>query len=188
MTNIIRVQTIWTGVAGSPWYSTHHFLDEDTSAGAVAAIDAVAAFWEDLSGNIIAAAHYEVQGDVARINDATGDLIGFYSVAGSGGNGVASGDLLPRATQGLIRWETGVVVNKRRLRGHTYVPGLVESLNAAGGVPVTAFVTIMSNAAGVLTSDADSTLVVYSPTNHTSAVVANGLGGTEWAVMRSRRD
>nr|CRY97397.1 hypothetical protein [uncultured prokaryote] len=55
--------------------------------------------------------------------DATGQ-----SVTGTGG------DPVPNVCQGLIRWNTGQVVNGRFLKGKTYVPGLASAAMMDGEV------------------------------------------------------
>lgn len=188
MVDLNRVRTVWTGVPGTPWYTNMYFLTDDTDGAASDQVSAVDQFWTDLSGNIHADADWVVQGEVIQIDETSGAITGARTVPSVPGSGVASGDLLPRATQGLVQWRTTTVVNGRFVRGHTFIPGLVESLNVAGGVPAAAFVTIMQNAGESLIDNVTLPLVIWSKSGGTHGEVTAAAAWSEWASLRSRRD
>lgn len=188
MTTIMRVRTVWLGVAGAPYYSNHYFTDDALSTTAQDAVDAVDAFWTSIAGVIANTATYTVEGAVARIDDATGTLLGTWGVTSGTGTGTGSGELLPRSTQALVRWMTSSVVAGRTLRGRTFIPAMLENFNDSGGNPVSSVVSGLNTAAAALIADSGNELRVWSRTHGTSDVVTSATAWTQWAILRSRRD
>lgn len=188
MATMNRVRTVWTGVAGAPWYSNMYFTDDTLSTTAQDAVNAVGTFWSAISGNIVNTVAYTVQGAVARIDDATGTLLGAWAVTPVTGAGTAAVDQLPRQVQGLVRWETGRVVSGRFLRGRTFIPGLGETLNNAGGIPAPAVVTLFGTAGAALIADSGNELLVWSRAHGVSEPAVSATGWSQWATLRTRRD
>lgn len=187
MTSILRVKTSWTGVSGAPFLSTHYFTRTDGDSAAYAA-DAVAAFWTGLAGQIDNDLDWNIEGDVAVINDATGQLTGVDTISGgNSGGGTDSGQACPPATQGLMRILTSTVVAGRVLRGRFFIPGVTEN-NSNEGVPSGDYLSAAASAFTAMMDSPSSELRVYSPTHNTSAPVTAGSLWNQWAVLRSRRD
>ncbi len=116
--NLYRVQTVFTGVAGSPYYSTFHF-----SAGfgsATAAVAAAGGFWNAVDGSMFNECTWDIPGEVEVIDDSTGNIIAVENATPQSGTGGLSAQPLPPATQGLIRWRTGQFVGGREIRGKTF--------------------------------------------------------------------
>jgi hypothetical protein len=157
------------------------------------AADAVRAFWASLASTLGNGVSAQVESDVAHIDENDGSLTGASATTTTAVAFTSSGEPLPFATQGLIRWTTGVVVNGRFLKGKTFVPAFTET-NSTGGAPTAATLSSMSTAAQNLMADANSTLVVWH--RETAPGAGDGeavfvTGHTEWAkwaVLRSRRD
>jgi hypothetical protein len=183
-----RVRTVWTGVAGAPYYTNMYFNDDNTITPAQDAVNAVGTFWSALSGNIVNTVSYTVQGDVARINVATGQLQGAWAVTPVTAAGTAAVDQLPRQVQGLVRWETGTVVSGRFLRGRTFIPGLGETLNNPGGVPTPTLVALFGTAGAALIADTGNELLVWSRAHGVANPVVSATGWSQWATLRTRRD
>jgi hypothetical protein len=188
MTNIFRVRTIWEGVAGAPYYTNLYFTDTGANPAPLAAAAAVDTMFENIAGNISNLLSWTVQSDIPVIDDATGTLVGNWSVGNRFGNGTNVSEILPRQAQGMIRWETTTVVGGRRLRGRTFVPGPTEPLNEQGGTPVTGYVDGLEGTGEFLRDSPNNELRVYSPTHGTSAVVTGVGAAPYWANLRSRRD
>lgn len=188
MAEIFRIRTTWQGVAGTPYYTNLYFTDTGTNGPPLAAASAVDTMFENIAGNISNGLDWTVEGDVPVIDDATGILTGSWGVGNRFGNGTNVSELLPRQAQGMIRWETGVVVGGRRLRGRTFVPGPTEPLNEVGGNPVSGYVDGLEGTGEFLRDSPNCELRVYSPTHHTSAVVTAVSAANYWATLRSRRD
>lgn len=188
MANMNKVRTVWTGVGGAPYYTTHYFSSDNTTGGTEDAVDAVANMWIAMASIISNLLSWTVEGAVPQINDANGALIGLISVPSVSGTGTDTNPLLPRQAQGIVRWDTGAVVNGRMLRGRTFFPGATEARNASGGVPEATYIASLTGNAQNLIDDADSELLVYSRTGSTSAPVVTGTAQPYWATLFSRRD
>lgn len=151
------------------------------------AASAVANFWTACGDLMSTALGWQVENEVALINDATGEIVDFESVPTPGsGSGTLTGQPLPFATQGFFNWRTTNIVEGRRLSGRTFIPGATENLNDAG-VPNGDYIEGLATAAAGLINDANSVFMIYSPTHHTSGVATSGAVGTVWGVLRSRR-
>lgn len=185
MANLYRVQTVFTGVAGSPYYSTFHFSAGFGSASA--AVAAAGGFWGVVDASLYNELTWDIPGEVEVINDETGNIIAVENATPQNGTGALSAQPLPPATQGLLRWRTGSFVGGREIRGKTFVPGLTISA-AADGQPTPTIITALENAATALVGSPSAQLVVYSRTNGTSAPVTASSAWGQFAVLRSRRD
>lgn len=181
-----RVRTVFTGVAGAPWYSNLYF-DDQAPGGAEAAVQAVADFWQAIYIRISALIDWTVEGDVTVISPGTGEITGIFPVASITSGGGAAGELLPLSSQGLIRFSTGAYVGGREIRGRMFVPGLTEA-DSGQGVPTSDILTELNEAAEDLVNDPDSQLVVYSRKNFIQSPVVSAGAAPYWAVLRSRRD
>jgi hypothetical protein len=174
-----------TGPLGSPWLSTMTFLGE-TLTEAVSAAAAVHAFWNDLRPDIGGGVSIEVVQQVQQFTVA-GDTVGsFATPAQTILLGSAAGDPLPRATQGLIRWHTGVYVGGREVRGRTFVPGPTETFST--GAPTATYLTTAQTAVTNLLASVSADLHVWSKAHTVTYPATSGDPWNDWAVLRSRRD
>lgn len=179
-----RIRTIFTGVAGTPWYNNLYFNEESGSPND--RISAVFEFWNTLAAVINDSVTFQVQGDVAFVDDATGDIVEVQTDLAQSGAGDETGDPLPHANQGLLRLRTGVYVGGRQIVGRVFVPGMTESV-ATNGLLTSTAITQLETAAAVLKDD-EGSWRVYSPTKHTSADITSWSAWNQFAVLRSRRD
>lgn len=187
MASILRVRTTWSGYQGVPYLSTHYFTRTDGDSASFAA-DAVQALWEGCQEVISSSLSWNVEPEVAVLDSATGTLTGVDNIAGGeGGTGTASGEILPFATQGLIRWATGDVVSGRILRGHTFVPGATEA-HSNLGVPTPGYQTVVNAAVSDMMTSPSQFLIIWSRTHGAIGPVLSGSTWGQWAVLRSRRD
>lgn len=184
---MIRVRTLWSGVAGAPLYTNHHFLGLLDASTAAAAVANVEDFWNALEPSISSAFTYVIEGDVYEIAEASGEPTGVEVVTSVTGGGTNAGDGLPHANQGLISWSTGVFIAGRQLVGRTNVPGPTESSSNALGVPLGPYVDALNAAAVAMLASAPS-LAVYSRTAGVAHAVIGGTGRDYFAILRSRRD
>lgn len=180
-----RVRTAITGGQGGPSLSTLHFnvVGGLTAANAVAA---TATFWTALRTRISNQLTMTVESDVATIDIATGQVTGITATAGAVVTGNDAGDPAPWATQGLIRWRTGIYVGGREIRGRTFIPGVTDTSTPLG-VPSAAYLTDLNAAAAALIANAVSDLEVYSPARREAAPAVLGQTWTNFASLRSRR-
>jgi hypothetical protein len=198
---MLRVRTVFTGPAGTPWLSTMYFSSGGLQSDADAAVVSVGAFWNAVDAGMSSTVSWSTEPDVADIDLATGELETSWSTTPQTGSGASAGDMLPTLAQALVRWRTPGVVNGRRVRGRTFVPGVTEAF-AAAGRPIAAYLTTLNTAAAALIADANSQFVIWSrpfesdpddpddpPTRAgTQHVVSSGTAWSEFASMRSRRD
>jgi hypothetical protein len=183
-----RVRTVWTGVAGVPYYTTHYFTDDATLTTAQDAVSAVNTLWTNLASIIYNGLTWTVDGAVARINAADGALVGQWGAAGATGVGTDAGELLPRQAQGGVRLDTGAVVSGRLLRGRTFVPGACETRNGPTGVPTAAYIASLSTNFQALVADAGNELLVWSRTHGVANPVTTTTAQGKWFTLNSRRD
>lgn len=188
MASLNRIRTTWRGVAGTPFYSNHYFVDDATLATAQDAVNAIGTFWSSLAGNISALLNYTVEADVARIDSVTGELLGNWTALNVTGSGTNAGEYLPGQVQGIVRWETSTVVAGHRLRGRTFIPGPTEPLSVAPGVPVVGYSDALTINANAVIADAGNVMVIWSPTHGEYRPVTGATGLRYWATLRSRRD
>lgn len=188
MATIRRIRTVFSGVAGTPWYSNMYFTwvngtEQD-------ALDAVADFWGAIDAQMNNAVDWATEGDIAVIDDATGQITSIESGTGGTGTGAVATALLPPATQGLVHLLTNSFLNGRQVRGRCFVPGLTEADNDAGGVMAAGTQTIIQNAINALIagSSTPGPLRVFARSQATSVVVQTATVPTKFAVLRSRRD
>ena len=182
---MFRIRTVFQGIQGAPWLSTMYF-GEGASNLAQDAVTAVGAFWGAVDAHISNLVNWSTESDVAVISDL-GVLTGVDSTTPATGSGAAVADPLPMATQGLVRWRTGLIVLGRELRGRTFVPGLTESAAVDGGLAA-AVQSDIQTAADALMADVNSALVVWSRTHSVSATAQAATVWSQFAVQRSRRD
>lgn len=200
---MLRVRTIITAPTGSPYLSVFHFTSvADDQIAADAAASKVGNYWNEFRAVWLSTVSYSVQQTVDVVTPSSGQLTGQLSVAAHTGAGaVAGSDLLPPHVQGLVRFTTAEFVNGRRVRGRSFVPGLLESSNGPSGSPAGQLVTTTAPAAIVaILNAANAQLVVWSrPFTHvqpsdpptrigTTHVVTSGELQPKFAVLRSRRD
>lgn len=184
---MLRIRTVFTGVAGTPYYSNLYSQAGDDADSAAAACAAVGDFWSTFRPSWNAMLRYEVQADVAVINPATGGLTGAVVGQSATGIGTGVGEFLPLFTQLLIGWNTGVVSGGRFVRGKCFVPGFLEINNDGNGRPDSPLKNLALTAAlKIVNSDSD--FVVWSRKNGTTAPITSTQINGAWAVLRSRRD
>jgi hypothetical protein len=186
MATLYRVRTAIAGGSGASQLSTMYFGDVSPNTAQNAA-NAVHKFWDDLKGAISNAYTFQVEEDVYKIDEGTGQPVASYATSTSLVTGTPSGDPLPWATQGLCRWSTGVFIAGRQIAGRTFIPGMLESTNVAG-VPDSVIKGAINTAASNLISDTLSEFRIYSRKNGVSEIVSGGAAWSKWAILTSRRD
>lgn len=184
---MLRVISVWTGKAGSPWYSTLYF-DGTGSVDAQAAVDQVDDLLDAIKGNQVAGVSGSIEPFVASVNPATGAVTGGYVVTPAAPHvSTAVGDMLPRAAQLQVTLKTGVYAGGREIKGKMYLPGFLSAYSDISGrvddalraAYVAVFDTLLS---------AGPDLVVWSRKNGVAYPVSAGAPNSEFAVLRSRRD
>ena len=184
---MLRVRTTFGGVTGSPWLSTFYFTGNDTQTGANNAVLATGAFWGAVDSHMGLSVTWSTEPEVAQLT-AAGVLQALYQTTAATGTGTGGGDMLPIATQGLVKWRTGVFAGGREIRGRTFIPGLLEAVCSPTGAPTSALLTTVNTAAATLIADVNSSLAVWSKKNLQADPAVTGSTWNQFAVLRSRRD
>jgi hypothetical protein len=203
-----RVTTLFSGtyVAGGG-IQQFHFIEGGGTA--LQALAAAKAFWAACSGFLVAGTIGITQGTVETVDELTGQV----TAVTAGTNGTTSftggSEAMAPQVQGLVQWRSGIFADGREIRGRTFLPAMMESLNTLGA-PAESLVTAVGVAAAALIADANSGLCVwrrprverpqvgvpgdrwYLPAQSarvgTHAVVSSGAMWSKWATLRSRRD
>lgn len=181
-----RVRTVFTGVAGAPYYSNLYFAEEGgTAAQARGAVNAV---WANMLAQFRTGLVFTIEQDVPVVDEVTGDVIRVDNGgAAYTGIGTSANDPLPPATQLLMRLRTGAYVNGREIRGRCFIPGMTEN-NSDQGVPVVGIRSTLDGLFASLVGSTNAQLVVWAKTRATYAVVNSASAWNQWSVLRSRRD
>ena len=186
--NIQRFRTVFTGVAGAPYYNNLYATAGDAEAGP--AVETINDFWTALAGNVASGLAWTVEGLVPDIDVATDVVVGFTSAPSHSGAGSGSGSILPPANQILISLHTGEFINGRELRGRIFVPAPIAPDNS-GGVVLSAVRDLVLDAVNdnlLGSSGLNGALAVYSRTHHGYAEVMSASVGAQFAILTSRRD
>lgn len=186
MANIRRYRVVWSGFTGSPGVSTFYFSgsvdpapDLHTLFNAISAAFPSQVRWD-----------FPTQGDT--ISDSNGALVGAFASAGAAQVPGSGSNLYSSATGIEARWNTGVVIGKRRLLGKTF---LVPADGAAygSGVIVSGLVTTLQTAftAWHSSTAGAAQLVWHRPkagVGGSSSPVSSVTIPNKIVVLRSRRD
>lgn len=186
MVNINRVRVVWTGVAGSPYYTSLYTL-----AGALTAEQAA-----DDAEALVDACRFQVSNqvtarieqEVAVIDAATGLIVSVEAVPGatlpmSGGSSVSS-----LATQGLVRLLTGQFAGGRQIRGRVSWPAVPPSAIGPNGRPTADYLSTMDSSWAAYLVLTGPAAVVWSRKNGIAVPISQATTWSEFSVLRSRRD
>lgn len=178
MGRIIRIRVNWTGFIGSPGYSNFYFEpvpegDAITQAMVDAAHLKVQAWMISFKAFLPAVATISVDPDVAELDESTGEIMGFWTIAaptvqvgGVAGLFVAGAGL-------CISWGTQGVRKGRRVRGRTFVVPLGGTVYDTDGTIHPGSLATMRTAATALHGDSNGCrLVVYARTP--KAIIPDG--------------
>lgn len=179
---------VWTGVAGSPYYSNFYFGPASAEYDPALAHDAVADAMNLLGPAFTADLTATVESEVLLIESQTGDAVGSAPAGTVSYTGESTNPLLPASTQALLRLSTGAFVNGRRIQGRVNIPGMVTG-GATEGLP-NDFIkeTILDAFTPMLTVTPEIPWVVWSKKNGTLHPVRELSVWDQFAVLRSRRD
>ena len=185
---MLRVRTVFQNAqGGAPYLSTMHFTGLDDQSSADLAVLAVGTFWGAVDAVIVNQVTWATEAEVLVVDEASGAITGVLTTTPQTGTGGGSSEAISRALQVLVKWNTGVFINGRRLIGHTYVPALTEIANDNGNV-LAATRTTVDTAAEALIADAGSNFAIWSPTSGQADAAVSASVPTKFAVLRSRRD
>jgi len=186
MADIQRVRAHWTGFSGAPGLTTFYCSNGNSF------LPDVRTFFNSIAGLLPSnvTISFDPFGDI--IDEGNGALTGTWTAGSTPAVVTGSSGSVYQAPSGLlVNWQTGAVLNRRRLRGKTFlVPGPNGS---ADGTPTTANLTTLQTAANTLITSTGSMFVWHRPNSNThtgglSSTVTAAQVPDKFVILRSRRD
>lgn len=198
---VARVRTVFTGVAGAPYYNNLYFENVNDLSDAQAAVDLVDSAWSTLNSVLAGALIGNIESEVPIIDIPSGNITLVWATTGGVVDPTSAAEPLPWASQGLLRLSTNTFLGGRRVRGRVFIPGFTEAAQDAG-IPSATTQTAIANMGATLIAPTEPTLVVYSRPRPAdpdadppvaardgfASVVEGTTAWNKWAVLRSRRD
>lgn len=185
---MLEVTTSWTIPSGIATKSVMYFTGDEALPAVRAAINAFLTSFRD---RLASGVGWSVDATARVLNPLTGTLEGLETDAtGQSGTGSGSGLAVPDASQVLIKWGTGQIVNGRFLQGKTYIPGLDANLLSGGDVGNTTRGAI-AGAAQTFATGGHGLGVWHRPQGGSGGTIKPATSGTcngELAVLRRRRN
>jgi hypothetical protein len=196
MSTLMRVRAVSSGWTGGPGLNTFYFLGSEppVTAEATEAVARVRAFYESLKTRMATIWTVQPDNSVDTLNDVTGALTGGLAgtaVAATTGTGLSTINDL--ASMAVIRINTGVIVNGRRLQGRHFIGPFDTGQTTSGGL-APATVTAFNTAANLLTTTIVTPILAcvwHRPVGGAGgshATVSTFATQTKLGVLRSRRD
>lgn len=193
MTTLYRGRLLWTGFPGSTGYTNMFFSgDGGTSPGDMVG-GLMDGFAEDIVSLLPGDVTLNVDGAIAVVDDATGDITDYesYTPAGPQNSGLTTTYAAPSGA--VIEWITSTVISSRLLRGRTFIVPLKASAYENDGSLSAATVAQLQTAATTVADGTPTLYVWHRPTSKgaadgTSAAVTSIRVPDMAAVLRSRRD
>jgi hypothetical protein len=193
MATLYRNRAIWSGISGTPGYSTFY----STGAANPAALRT---FFAAIQNLIPSPCAIQVLGQGETIDDSNDQITGTWSTAAP--TSVACAGAAYAAPCGaLVTWISSTVRRRKILKGRTFIVPLVSTSYTTSGNIVAASVTTLQNAATALVTAYAGTMVVYGrqilnystkpPTlvaAGVSAPVTGALVQSRVVTLRTRRD
>lgn len=201
--SLIRVQTVWTGVAGAPYYTNVYCIGPLSTGNGASMHAAWHAFLNSLVSTLTSGLVATVEPELLEFDETNSNVTGAGSAVQSSVNFTGLGDDLPHMSQALVQWHTSGIVHNRRVRGRTFIPGALEAENGPDGTPLAAVGTPLQSAIDTYLSTMSGRARVWSrkfeqldpgkaesnPSRPGSAhAIESGTVAPYWAVLRSRRD
>lgn len=184
--DLYRIRAQAAGHTGGPWMGTWFF---DSAAGTeLQAATAVRTFLAAIAAQFRNSITWTFDPVVDTLSEA-GALLSSTAISPPATvTGSGTGDMLPAATQGRVIWQTGAIVNGRRLVGRTFIPGMIAGTQTATGAVQPATISAVNTAANALATAANCDMVVWSRAHDTAVGITSGAMDSEFSVLRSRRD
>ena len=178
----------WTTASGGGKVSVLNFHDTSSVVAQRAAINT---FYDALASVLSNQVSWSIAQSGREFNNATGALTGEWSDStnhvGAGSN---TGQSVADASQVLIRWNSGVVVGGRFVKGRTYIPGLSVANLSSGNLSSSANTVFANAAAAFLATSGVEFAVYHRPVNGAGGQLLAAESATVWnelAVLLRRR-
>jgi hypothetical protein len=189
---------VWTGVAGSPYYTNLYAVGPASTNNGNDLATAWRVFLNSIGAFLGAGLGAQIDPEILEFDETTGNVTGTGNTVQARVDMSAAGDRLPPANQLLIRWTTNGIVHNRRVKGRTFIPGCLETQNGPGGQPASTIGTPVQSAIDALLVTMSGRMRVWAqpfegtpenPARPGSAhTIQSGSIAPYWAILRSRRD
>lgn len=183
-----EILTEWTTPSGGGKLSVMYF--EAAAATDEAQRAALGVLWGAVDAQLDNAVSWRVRTTGRQVESTTGALVGEWTdPTTQTGTGALVGQATADAVQALIRWNTGVVVAGRFLKGRTNVPG-VESNGFTDGNFSSTVQTAFNNAVATFIAAGVGFGVWHRPGTAGAGSLHEVQSGSLWpeaAVLRRRR-
>ena len=199
--SLVRVQTVWTGITGAPYYTNLYAIGPLTTNNGNDLATAWRAFLFSLVPTLANGMIANIDPELLEFNEADGVVTSAGSTVQAPVLFGSGGDHLPHSQQGLVQWSTNGIVHNRRVRGRTFIPGGTELANSPAGLPTSAIDTPLQTAVDTLLSTMSGRMRIWSrPLNQdppdpknpnrpgSAHPITGGNVASYWAILRSRRD
>lgn len=178
----------WTFVGSSGGVSVLYF-DEGATINSIR--DAVGVWITAYAQQADIVTRGTVRTSGRTVDPDTGTLTGFWNDGrAKTALGINTGGAVANSTMALVQWLTDDVVNGRRVRGRTYMPG-ISSKALQSGELAASYVAALQTAAQALADAAVGFGVWHRPNGGSSGelyLVTDALVWREFAVLRGRRN
>lgn len=180
-----RCKVEWQGLGGLPGLSTFYFGVASPN------VSVLTTFFTTLRPLFPSGLTWNIPQSGDELDDATGALTGGW--LGSGGGSVtANGGNTPYAAGvgAAVQWNTGVINNRRRIRGRTFLAPLLASKFDASGTIDSAALTTLQVACSTLAAGGVAFGIWHRPVNGAGglyAAVNDALVPDRVTSLRSRR-
>lgn len=156
MANAARIRVEWAGVVG-PGVST--FYSEE--ADAAAAYAAVRTFFDAIKTLLVPSVTLTFPNTGDLIDVGTGQISGSWSATSAGSvTGTATTVMRAAGVGAFVRWETGGIINGRRVRGRTFITEVSTGFYESNGTLTSGSITTLQSAAQTLASS--GLIAIYS--------------------------
>jgi len=184
----LRSTVLWSGLGGTPYFSTFHSQLDSSGTHPQDFATAVATTIENLEILVSNNLSWSLDPTVTVFDPATGTATAAFTVTPASGDGTDTAPTLPRFTQGLVQARTGVFNGGRETRGKFYSPGPTEANNDDDGTPGSDYLTTLDLIFTTHLLEADVGWAVWSRVNGLMVLVNDVSVSQEWAYLSSRRD
>lgn len=199
--SLIRVQTVWSGVAGAPYYTNLYCIGPLATNNGNDMAAAWRAFLVGINLSLTSSLVATIDPELLEFNETDGVVTGAGTTTQAPVTFSGTGDQLPHSNQALVQWTTNGIVHNRRVRGRTFIPGALESGSGPTGTPLASVGTPLQTAIDTYLSTMSGRARIWSrPVTAESATptvparpgsawpILSGKVAPYWAILRSRRD
>lgn len=185
MATIRRCYVTWNGLTALPGLSVFY------APSGVDPTGDLVTFFNAIKALFPSGLTWTVQNGGDELSDATGVITGAW--AGAGGTGVvgSGGGLAYAAGVGCyVNWQTGTIVNGRRVRGRTFLTHMITTAYDTSGTITNANVVTIQNAANAVVAGG-KTVIWHRPSpggsNGSSAALLSANVPDQVTSVRTRR-